>query len=238
MSSELTLYGTPTSTATSVVRLTLAEIPSVKYEFHVLQFKDGENRQPAHLARHPWGKMPAIVTSDGLQLYESRAICRYLAVKYHLPLLPDPFDAASVGIFEQAQSVEMSYFVGEVRPVSFECFVKPCILGIPTPDPVALEAARSALAKFFDICERGILASKQYMAGDRFSLVDIFYIPYVERLMACGFEDLVTDRVNVSAWWSRCIQRPTVAAFLDEAPLKAIRARLHALGEDKVQRND
>lgn len=188
-----------------------------------------DTQQPEHLARHPWGKMPAIVTSDGLQLYESRAICRYLAVKYQVPLLPDPSDAAAVGVFEQAQSIEMSYFAGQVRPVSFECFVKPCILGITTPDLAALEAAERPLAEFFDICEGRILANQQYMAGDTFSLVDIFYIPYVERLMACGFGSLVTDRANVLAWWGRCIQRPTVKAFLDEAPLKEIRARLRGL---------
>jgi len=48
---------------------------------------------------------------DGFKLFESRAICRYIAIKYasqDLTLIPT--DLQAFALFEQAASIEMGYF--------------------------------------------------------------------------------------------------------------------------------
>jgi len=160
---------------------------------------------------HPWGKIPVVTFPNGFALYESRAICKYLARKYSFPLLPPDSDLEATALFDQAQQVEIHYFSDPAGKVSFEKFVKP-LLGLPPNEAAASEALRSVEA-FFDIAE-GLLQDKDYMGGKDFSLVDIFYIPVVQRLFVCGCGDVVLTRKAVSAWWDRCINRPTVQQIL------------------------
>lgn len=42
----------------------------------------GEHKQPAHLARQPFGQIPALEDVDGTKVFESRAILRYLVHAY------------------------------------------------------------------------------------------------------------------------------------------------------------
>lgn len=95
-----------------------------------------------------------------------------------------------------------------------------------TTDRSVVEATRKKVGEFLDVVDSRILAGQEYMAGSSFSLVDIYYIPCVERLMACGFEDLFMSRENVKAWWERCVARPAVRAFLDEEDLQGLRKQL------------
>jgi glutathione S-transferase len=52
------------------------------------------------------------------------------------------------------------------------------------------------------------------MAGETFSLVDVYYIPLVQRLFTCEFGDVVTKREGVNAWWKRCTERESVRGCL------------------------
>jgi glutathione S-transferase len=45
------------------------------------------------------------------------------------------------------------------------------------------------------------------MGGDEFSLVDIFYLPYTQKLFEVGDGELITSRPNVNAWWQRVSTR-------------------------------
>ena len=172
------------------------------------------------MKRHPWGKVPAITFSDGFTLYESRPICKYLAKKYSFPLLPPDSDVKATALFDQAQSVEMLYFAEPAGRIGFEKFVKR-FMGLPPDDAVISEALRS-VEMFFDVTER-LLHQKDYMAGNDFTLVDIYYIPLIQRLFACGYGEIVTSREAVSAWWDRCVNRPAIQSMLaaDKAAITA-----------------
>lgn len=164
-----------------------------------------------NLKRHPWGKIPVITFPDGFTLYESRAICKYLAKKYSFPLVPSDSDVEAAALFDQAQSSETLYFAEPAGRLAFEKFAKKFI-GLPADEAVVSDALRSVEA-FFNIAQ-GLLQQHAYMAGNEFTLVDIYYIPLIQRLFACGYGDVISSRVAVSAWWNRCVNRPAIQALL------------------------
>jgi glutathione S-transferase len=163
------------------------------------------------LKRHPWGKIPVIAFPNGFILYESRAICKYLARKYSFPLLPSDSDSEATALFDQAQSTEMLYFAEPAGKITFEKFVKK-FMGLPPNDAVVADALRS-VEMFFDVAER-LLQRKDYMGGENFTIIDIYYIPLIQRLFACGYGDVILSRNAVSVWWDRCINRPAIQKLL------------------------
>lgn len=105
----------------------------------------------------------------------------------------------------------MLYFTDPAGKIGFEKFVKK-FMGLPPNDAVVSDALRSVEA-FFDVAER-LFEDKDYMAGNDFTLVDIYYIPLIKRLFACGYEDIITSRPAVKAWWERCVNRPAIQRML------------------------
>ncbi|CAJ0548515.1 Ff.00g021280.m01.CDS01 [Fusarium sp. VM40] len=208
---SFTLYGARGSTNTDRVRLTLAEGGFTDYELVLLNLAKGEQKSKENLSRHPWGKVPAITFPDGFTLYESRAICKYLAKKYSFPLLPSKSDVEASALLEQAQSEEIQYFAEPAGRIAFEKFAKKFI-GLPPNEAVVADALKSVEA-YFDVAER-LLGSKNYMAGNEFTLVDIYYIPLVQRLFICGYGDVITSRKAVGAWWNRVISRPAIQKIM------------------------
>lgn len=174
------------------------------------------------MKRHPWGKVPVVTFPDGFTLYESRAICKYLATKYSFPLLPADSDIQAVALFDQALSEEMLYFSDPAGKIVFEKFAKKFI-GLPT-DEAVVSAALKSVESYFDVAER-LLQDRNYMAGKDFTLVDIYYIPLVQRLFASGYAGVIKDRKAVSAWWDRVIERPAIKEVLatDAAAMAAAR---------------
>jgi glutathione S-transferase len=88
------LYGFNGSTYVRTVRTVLAK-KNIAYEQVPVNVLAGETRQPEHLARHPFGKVP-VLDIDGMRLRETEAICRYLDDRTPEPsVVPaDPKDRA------------------------------------------------------------------------------------------------------------------------------------------------
>ena len=105
----------------------------------------------------------------------------------------------------------MLYFAEPAGKIAFEKFVKN-IMGLPPDDAVVSEALRS-VETFFGVAER-LLQHRDNMAGNDFTLVDIYYIPLIQRLFACGYGDIIVSRKAVSAWWDRCVNRPAIKRML------------------------
>ncbi|KAK5059788.1 hypothetical protein LTR84_009671 [Exophiala bonariae] len=221
------LYGARGSTNTDRVRLTLAEggLSNTDYELVLLNLQQGEQKSKENLARHRWGKVPSIsVPESGFTLFESRAICKFLARKYSIPLVPPESDLEATALFDQAQSIETSYFAPAAGTIAFEKFAKK-FMGLEANEAVVSDALQS-VNSFLDIAE-GLLQEpgRGYMAGSQFTLVDLFYIPLVLRLFACGYGDVITNREAVNAWWNHCISRPAIKKLL-EADKEAMAAAM------------
>ena len=74
--SKIVLYGFDGSTYVRTVRMLLAE-KAASYELVPVNVLKGEPREPAHLARHPFGKVP-VLDHDGFRVLETSAIAPYL----------------------------------------------------------------------------------------------------------------------------------------------------------------
>jgi len=76
LTSAMKIFGHPASTCTRKVLMTLNETKT-PFELVLVDFAKGEHKQPAHLARQPFGQVPAL-EDDRFELYESRAMSRYI----------------------------------------------------------------------------------------------------------------------------------------------------------------
>lgn len=73
----MTLYGFDGSTYVRTVKMLLAEKGVTDFEQVPVDVLKGEPKQPEHLARHPFGKVP-VLDHDGMRILETYAIARYL----------------------------------------------------------------------------------------------------------------------------------------------------------------
>jgi glutathione S-transferase len=76
------------------------------YENYKLNFSAGELKSEKFLKINPNGKMPALV-ADGVPLFESLAICTYLADRF-----PEKKLSPNVGTVERAVYDQWMYFIG------------------------------------------------------------------------------------------------------------------------------
>lgn len=75
--SEIVLWGFDGSTYVRTVKMLLAEKGVTQFKQMPLNVLEGEPKQPEHLERHPFGKVP-VLDHDGIRILETSAITRYL----------------------------------------------------------------------------------------------------------------------------------------------------------------
>jgi glutathione S-transferase len=196
------VFGHPASTCTRKVLATLQE-KGHDAEFVLVDLMKGEQKQPANLARHPFGVVPTI-DDDGFVLYESRAILRYLDQKLPGASLT-PTDVRDRARMEQWMAVEQSYFSPAAMKIIMNQLFAPR-MGRPV-DTAALEQGKTETAKVLDLASEALQGG--YFAPSGFSLADICWMPYVTYLFAAGAGSLITDRPAVAAWWERVSSRPS-----------------------------
>lgn len=192
------LYGNPASTCTRKVLMTLGETET-PFEMNVVDLSKGEHKKEPHVARQPFGRIPAI-DDDGFQLFESRAIMRYLAEKSGSPLLPK--DLRARARMEQWISVETSEFsIHAMKFVYEHVFKRP-------QDPAVLENAGKALGHTAAVLDKH-LASSPFVAGPDFTLADVAFMPYVEYAMMTPAKEIFAKHTHFTKWWSTISARPT-----------------------------
>lgn len=219
----LKLHGFPLSTCTRRVALVLKE-KNVPYKLVPVDLTKNENKSPSYLANQPFGQVPYIVDDDGFQLFESRAIGRYIALKYPdqgNKLMPDPADLKKTALFEQAASIELSNFDPLASTLAFERLVKPR-RGLGETNEALVAQITQQLGAKLDVYEV-ILSKTKYLAGEvscldvpesashvaplqEVSLADLFHIPYGSMLGMMRIDLGSETRPNVA----RCVQIPPI----------------------------
>ncbi|KAJ3481107.1 hypothetical protein NLI96_g7882 [Meripilus lineatus] len=209
----LRLYGIDFFTCTRRVACILKEY-NVPYELVTVDFASKEHKSPAFLEHQPFGQIPYIVDDDGFEIYESRAISRYIANKYRAqgpPLLPESTDVQKLAKFEQAASIESANFHPSAEAITSEKHLGKT----PDEDAVArhLAVLKSKLAAY-----EVILSKQKYLAGDEITLADLFHLSYGQAITNVGIDVLESGEFpNVARWWKEISSRPSWQAVKEKA---------------------
>jgi glutathione S-transferase len=167
----------------------------------------GEHKLPAHLARHPFGRMP-VIEHDGFILYETQAILRYIDRALPEPAMT-PADPIAAARMDQAMNVNDWYLFRDCSAViGFHRVVAPKLLGM-MPDESAIAAAMPPSQTVFRELSR-LLDGRAYFAGPVVSLADMIIAPQLDFLSVTPeWESLTSGRENITAWLARMRARPS-----------------------------
>jgi len=168
------------------------------FEFVLVDMAKGEHKQPAHLARQPFGQVPTL-DDDGFTMYESRAIARYIDGKFGGALTPK--DAQSRALMEQWISVETSNFTPHAMKFIYHSVFK------REQTPEVLQTAAEKLDLALTQLDKQ-LSVQPYLAGGSFSLADLCFAPYLEYLAGTPAGSKITEQAHVARWWSAISERP------------------------------
>ena len=190
-------------TQNTMKTLYVAEELGIDYEFHFVDLLQGENRADSFLQLNPLGKVP-VLEHDGEFLWESGAICRYLANVENSALYPgDKLERARVDQWMDYFSCHLGRWLSTLY---FEQIIKPkANLGEPG-EAACEEAAKFATQqlKFLDAW----LANSARLTGERLSIADLFAFAYLEQVHALGFS--LESYPRVKAWLDRMEARPGI----------------------------
>jgi glutathione S-transferase len=194
----ITIYGNPMSTCTRKVLMTLAET-STPYEMVVIDFAKGQHKQETHLRHQPFGRIPAL-DDGGFEMFESRAMCRYINDRSNGKLVPS--DVKGRARMEQWISIETSEFTPNAMKFIYNyTFHRP-------QEPAVLEAAATALELTASVMEKQ-LTQTPFLAGPEFTLADVSFMPYLEYVMPTPAKEIFAKYPHTVSWWNRIAERPT-----------------------------
>jgi len=195
------LYGSAMST--SRVLVTILE-KNLLYELVLVDISKGEHKSDEFKQKQPFGKVPAL-EDDGFWMFESRAICKYLEKRYPSgrKLIPDEDQAYAR--FEQACSVEQSYFAAAAETIGTEMMIKP-MKGLGPPDEARVAQAEIDLDDVLAYYDK-VLAKHRYLAGDEITLADLFHLPNGAALKATQWKGAFEKYPNVNQWFSGLQER-------------------------------
>ncbi|MDX1607076.1 MAG: glutathione S-transferase family protein [Candidatus Competibacterales bacterium] len=197
------IYGIPASTYVRTVRMILHE-KNQPYRIADVNIFEGEGRSEAHLARHPFGKIP--VFQDGeLMLYETPAIAEYLEGHHPEPaLVPD--EVVARARMRQWQCVVDNYgYLNVIGKLVWQRLVNP-MLGQPVDEAVVAASLPEVrhLGRLFNEA----LADSTYLAGDRVSLADLYLAPITAYLaLTPEGESLLKELPHYGRWWNNIQER-------------------------------
>jgi glutathione S-transferase len=212
----LKLWGRLTSNRTQKVLWTLAET-GLEFEFilasgvmgpggHVAKGNQpfGVVDTPQYRALNPNGRIPTI-DDDGYVLWESNAICRYLAMQY----APELLYGNDIRTFASATRWQ-DFENNELLPPQHELVMELVRLPPEQRNPANLAKARAAFNKRLEIIEAQ-LAQTAFMVGDRFTFGDIPIGIRVHRWVL--LEQQRPHFPNVERWYAGIVQRPAFQRF-------------------------
>ncbi|KAL4892223.1 glutathione S-transferase [Aspergillus ambiguus] len=181
----------------------------------MIDIAKGDQNSEDYKKLQPFGKVP-VLDDDGFVIFETRAICKYLARKcqFGKKLMPES-DEEAYGRFEQACLVEQSYFAAAAETIGIELVVKP-MKGLGTPDEARVAQAEQDLDTVLAVYDK-ILANHRYIAGDELTLADLFHLPNGAALIAGKWKEVFVRYPNVEKWFRGLQERETWVKAAGEA---------------------
>lgn len=190
------LYHSPDSCARAV-HIALEEV-GAPYEQQRMSLKAGDQRQPDYLAINPKGRVPALVTEEGV-LTETAAILVYLAQRFprsSLALPADPFAFADILAF--CGYIASTLHVAHAHKLRGSRWAD---------DPAAIEAMRrkvpESVGACFEMIETRFFRGPWAM-GERFTIADPYLFVFAEWMEGDGvnparFPKVIAHRTAMQA---------------------------------------
>ncbi len=188
-------------------RIFLAEkgisVPTEQVDMMAMQHKT-----PEYTAINPLQRMPALVLDDGTVIAESIAICRYFEV-----LQPEPplfgVGAKEIALVEMwNRRCEINYFANVAAVFRH---LHPAMKELEVPQiPAYAEAMRPRAIWFLELLEKE-LATREFIAGDRFSVADITALVAYDFMKPSRIV-MPENLDNVKRWHAAVSARPSAKA--------------------------
>ena len=162
----LKFYGSDLSSPSNKVRFT-ANYLNLPHEYQRVNLRNGEQKQEWFLKLNPVGKIP-VMDDDGFVLFESGAICKYLASKTKSEIYPQ--DLTQKAMVDQWIDFGSLHVGAAVSRVVFNRLFAP--LRHIEVDERSLKEGLTFLDQFLPIVEKQLTDNK-FIAGNQLSLADI-----------------------------------------------------------------
>ncbi len=196
----LKIYTFPTFNSLKV--LVTAEEAGLEYEMISVDLASGEQRTPEHLRRHPLGKVP-VIEDDGLTLFESNAICRYLARTANHELYPASLtDQSLVDQWTDFVTLHVGRWLAQVY---WEEVIKQRFN--QAPEPVAMQEAQGFLKQQLPVFDAQ-LQGRDFLATERLSIADIIGFSYFTTQEQTSVD--LSEYANIQRWYAAIKSRPAV----------------------------
>jgi glutathione S-transferase len=227
----LALYHNDMSLCAQKVRVGLAE-KGLAWEDRHIVLRSGEHQKPWYLKLNRRAVVPTLLDDDKV-IPESNVILEYLDEAYpEPPLRPaDAYGRAKMRVW--TKQLDEDIHDASAAILSFGIafrhqYLERGELGTKMLDQIPNIFKRERRR---DVIERGPgsqhfviavqrmvqlldemeeeLAAHEWLAGDRYTLADVAFTPYLARLEHLQILGMVGDRAHVADWYRRCKARPS-----------------------------
>jgi glutathione S-transferase len=170
------------------------------YEVVRLSIEGGDTKKPAYLAINPNGTVPTLVDGD-LVIYESAAICQYLADKFPDKKLAPPVGTPARGLYYQW----IHYAMSALEPPAVNIFLHTIRKPEAERIPQLVEEGKQQLKTVLGVIDRA-LAGREFIVGNQFTAADVLI---GSTLGWCAMMGQVgAEYANVGAYLQRLMARP------------------------------
>jgi len=211
----ITVYGIPGSPFLRSVEIALKE-KGLDYQLQAMA--PGEHKGEEHLKRHPFGRVPAF-EHDGLALYESQAIIRYIDDRFPNPPLTPGVAPLRARMNQVIGIIECYFFPKAAAPIAFNRIIGPRLLGLATDEAAIAEAMPMARTCFAELDR--LLGDKPYFTGSSVSIADIMLAAQLDLLSETPEGTELIAGTRLVPWLERMRARPS---FVATRPPEALRA--------------
>jgi GSH-dependent disulfide-bond oxidoreductase len=206
--SVIQLYSLPTPNGVKA-SIALEEL-GLAYEPHLIDIGQNETWTPEYLSLNPNGKIPAIIDPDGpggkpIGLFESGAILVYLADKTGKLMPTDPA--------QRYEALQWIFFqMAAVGPMFGQLGFFHRFAGKEYEDKRPRDRYLAETKRLLGVLDDR-LATRAYMMGEDYSMVDIALLGWVRNLIGFYEAREITEYdalEHVPDWLGRCLERPAV----------------------------
>jgi glutathione S-transferase len=212
---SINVYGIPGSPFLRSVEIALKE-KGASYQLHAMA--PGAHKEAEHLARHPFGRVPAF-EHDGFAIYETQAIIRYLDEVFPNPPLTPGNPQQRARMNQAIGIIEWYFFPKAAAPIAFNRIIGPRLLGLPGDEAAITEAMPMAETCFAVFDE--FLGDKSYLTGDSVTIPDIMLAAQLDLFGECQEgRRLIDGTANLKSWLERMKARPSFVGTEPPAMLR------------------